>query len=62
MLIIRRRTILLVIFVLLFVISAIMVYNERRTRIKIGDRYLRLNTQVKLDPQKQYLLELWDYD
>jgi len=39
-----------------------MVYNERRTRIKIGDRYLRLNTQVKLDPQKQYLLELWDYD
>lgn len=62
MLIIRRRTILLVIFVLLFMISAIMVYNERRTRIKIGDRYIHLNTQVKLDPKKQYLLELWDYD
>lgn len=62
MIIIRKRTIILGLMVLLFLVGFFSAYRIRCSQVRIGHHHLRLNPFAQIDPQKKYTLRLWEYD
>lgn len=61
MIVIYRRTWIIVLLVSLFITGFWSAYVYQRSRVKIGEHYIRLNPAAKINPERQYRLRLWDY-
>lgn len=61
MVVIGRRTVIIMLMVLLFLISFFSVRYLNRPRIRLGDQYITINYRAKINPKKNYKLKLWDY-
>ncbi|NLW48090.1 MAG: extracellular solute-binding protein [Firmicutes bacterium] len=57
----RRRTLRVLIVVLFFVSGFFSVRYFHRPRIRLGEHYLFVNYRAKVNPKKNYHLQLWDY-
>lgn len=62
MIIIYRRVILAFFLGVLFMFGVLLSYHYQKTHVKMGNHYVRINPFAKINPQKDYYLELWDYD
>ncbi|HOP74867.1 MAG TPA: hypothetical protein PLC07_07405 [Bacillota bacterium] len=61
MIVIYRRRWIILLFVILFITGFWSAYLYQRSRVKIGEYYIRVNPTAKINPNKQYRLRLWDY-
>lgn len=59
--IIGKRIFYVIIAVLFFLTGFFSVRYFHRPRIRLGDHYLRVNYRAKINPKKNYRLQLWDY-
>ncbi len=61
MFIIGRRTLVIILVVLFFLVGFFSVRYLNRPRIRLSGRYLTVNYRAKINPKKNYHLKLWDY-
>lgn len=61
MIIIRRRTLSIILVVFFFLMGFFSVRYLTRPRIRLGDHSLNINYRAKINPKKTYYLKLWDY-
>lgn len=58
---IRKKVFSIMAVILFFLIGFFSVRYFHRPRIRLGDHYLRVNYRAKINPKKNYRLQLWDY-
>ena len=61
MIIIRRRTLYVIIVIFLFLIGFFSVRYLKRPRIRLGKHLININYRAKINLKKTYHLKLWDY-
>ncbi len=61
MVIIRRRTLILILAIFFFLIGFLSVRYLSRPRIRVGEHLIIVNYRAKINPKKNYHLKLWDY-
>lgn len=62
MLIISRKVTGMIFFGVLFIAGVWIGYHYQTTRFKIGEHYFDMDPYAKINPEKRYQLEMWDYD
>jgi len=61
MIVVYRRTGVILLLIAMFAIGFLGAFVYQRSRVKIGEHYIRINPTAKINPEKQYRLRLWDY-
>ncbi len=62
MVIIKKRTLLYLLFIIFFTIGFILPWINRGPGVKLGENFIPCNPKAKINPNKLYHLRLWDYD
>lgn len=61
MILIRRRTLSVILVIFFFLVGFFSVRYLRRPRIRLGEHTIYINYRAKINPKKTYHLKLWDY-
>ncbi len=61
MIVIRRKTLSVILVIFFFLIGFLSAGYLRRPQIRLGKHSILINYRSKIDPKKTYHLKLWDY-